>query len=269
MAKLKPYQVAAAALLGGFPPSEVPTAVAVARGESSYNTTASNFCCSGLWQIHRTAHADKIAAVGGVDKLKDPVVNARLAYQIWKAAGGWCTSGRVGQCNPWQAYGVSNATGSWKAKLAEGAQAYAEVQRRQQAGESLQSMAASSASFVNADWDPKCLVPGYAVAHPDECDLGADDLPIIGDMVDAGSAIAGFAKAVVEFGNKIGSWVSDPQNWIRVAEVIGGGLLVALGLRIAFHKQVMGAARQIASVVVPGGKVAGKAGKVLKTAKVT
>ena len=81
-----PRVVAAAALLGGFPPSQVPTAVAVARGESSYNTAASNSCCTGLWQVHRTAHADKIARHGGLAKLTDPVVNATIAHEIWAAA---------------------------------------------------------------------------------------------------------------------------------------------------------------------------------------
>ncbi|WP_433478151.1 hypothetical protein ACQPZP_14620 [Spirillospora sp. CA-142024] len=234
MATLKPYQVAAAALLGGFPASQVPTAVAVARGESSYNTGSENSCCTGLWQVHRTAHADKIARHGGLAKLKDPVVNATIAHEIWAAAGGWCTTGRVGQCNPWQAYGVSNLTGSWKTKLAEGAKAYAEVQRRQQAGETLQSMAGSGG------------VEGIDVPNP--------LAPLQGAM-DAAGAIAGFAKAIVDFANRVGGWIADPQSWIRVAEVIGGTLLFGLGLRIAFNKQVMEIGGQVVRAVVPGGKV--------------
>jgi hypothetical protein len=235
MATLKPYQVAAAALLGGFPPGEVPTAVAVAKGESSYSTTARNSCCSGLWQIHRTAHADKIRSAGGETRLTDPVVNATLAKQIWAAAGGWCTSGRIGQCNPWQAYGV----GAWKAKLTEGAKAYAEVQRRQAAGETLQSMVGGSPAAVPA------ALPGP-----------------IGDVADAGQAIAASGRAVVEFGNRFGRWVSDPDSWVQVAKVIGGGLLIALGLRIAFNTQIMAATKQAISWVVPGGKAAKIAAKV-------
>jgi lysozyme-like protein len=244
MTVLKPYQVAAAALLGGFPANEVPRAVAVAKGESSYNTSARNFCCSGLWQIHRTAHADKIRAAGGEAKLTDPVVNASLAKQIWSAAGGWCTSGRVGQCNPWQAYGVSNGTGSWSAKLAEGAKAYAEVQRRQAAGESLQSMAGSS-SIVNAG-NP--LVPDA-----------------IEGAIDSGQAIAGAAKAMVEFANRTGKWIADPDNWIRVGYVIGGGVLIAVGLRVAFNTQINAMGKQVVSWVVPGGK----ATKLARTGRTT
>lgn len=240
MPTLKPYQVAAAALAGGFPPGEVPTAVAVAKGESSYSTTSSNACCSGLWQIHRKAHADKVAAAGGVEKLKDPVVNARIAHQIWAAAGGWCTSGRIGQCNPWQAYGMNNAGMAWKAKLTEGAKAYAEVQRRQAAGETLQSMAgaSSAAAVVNAS------MPGP-----------------FDDVADAGQAIAASGRSLVEFGNRLGRWVSDPDSWVRVAKVVGGGLLVVAGLRIAFHKQVMAVTKEVASMVLPGGKAANIAAK--------
>jgi hypothetical protein len=231
VATLKPHQVAAAALLGGFPPSQVPTAVAVAKGESSYRTTARNSCCSGLWQIHRTAHADKIAAAGGVEKLTDPVVNARLAHQIWAAAGGWCTTGRIGQCNPWQAYGV----GAWKSKVAEGTRAYAEVQQRQARGESLAAMVGTSA-------DAGAINAGFP--NP------------FGEALDTAQAIAASGRSLVEFGNRIGRWTSDPDSWVRVAKVVGGGMLIVVGLRIAFNTQVMSVVRKAASVVGPGGKVA-------------
>lgn len=239
MATLKAYQVAAAALLGGFPPNEVPRAVAVAKGESSFNTKSSNSCCQGLWQIHRTAHADKIAKFGGVDKLNDPVVNAKIAYQIFKDAGGWCTHGSPPNCNPWQAYGVSNLTGSWKAKLSEGAKAMAEVQTMTSSGKTL-------AEIVNEGLDRSL---GFDL--PD-----VPDVPGLGELMDTAGAIAGFAKAIVEFANKVGGWVSDPHNWIRVAEVVGGGLMVMLGLRVAFNTQVNAVGKQVVQWVVPGGKAA-------------
>ena len=236
MATLNAVQVAAAALMGGFSPNDVPTAVAVAKGESSFNTKASNSCCQGLWQIHRTAHADKIKKYGGVEKLNDPVVNAKIAHEIFQAAGGWCTHGSPPNCNPWQAYGVSNLTGSWKSKLAEGAKAYAEVQTMTSNGKTL-------AEIVNEGLDRSFGVD-------------PDDLPIIGDVIDTGQAIAGLAKGIIDFGNRLGSWISDPQSWIRVAEVVGGGLLVMLGLRIAFNAQVNDIGRTVVSYVKPGGKAA-------------
>lgn len=247
MATLKPYQVAAAALLGGFPPGEVPTAVAVAKGESSYNTTDSNSCCTGLWQVHRTAHADKIAAHGGLSKLTDPVVNATIAREIW--AGNWC-GGRApnGHCAKYEAYGLSNAGMSWQAKLAEGARAYAEVQQRQGRGETLQSMVGSGVQ--NADF--------LGIPTPGDT---------LGGIVDAAGAIASTGQAMIDFGNKLGRWIADPQSWIRVAEVIGGGVLVGIGLRIAFNKQYMAIGKQIVGMVVPAGKAAKIAGTVSSAAK--
>ncbi|WP_301177261.1 transglycosylase SLT domain-containing protein [Actinomadura geliboluensis] len=233
---MKAYQVAAAALMAGFPPNEVPTAVAVAKGESSFNPKASNACCQGLWQIHRKAHADKIAKYGGNDKLNDPLVNAKLAHEIWSAAGGWCTNGRPPNCNPWQAFGVSNATGSWKGKLAEGARGLAEVKNRQNQGDSL-------AEMVNEGLDRSLGV-------------NPDDVPGLGQLMDTAGAITGLTRGLIDFGNRIGAWVSDPHSWIRVAEVIGGTVLFALGLRIAFNTQVMDIGRTVVKYVKPGGKAA-------------
>lgn len=237
MATLKAYQVAAAALLGGFSPNEVPTAVAVARGESSFQTDkcTSQYC--GLWQIGTQVNKDHLHG-----DWKDPVVNARAAKELVSSRG-WC-GGKAsnGHCLNFEAYGLSNAGMSWSAKLKEGAQAYAEVQKRQQAGETLQSMVGTSAT--NAGFDPKDLLPDFGnLPNPG------------GEIADAAGAIVGLAQTIIDFGNRLGSWVSDPQSWIRVAEVIGGGLLVALGLRIAFNKQFMAVVKPVISAFVPGGKV--------------
>lgn len=229
MTTLKPYQVAAAALLGGFSPNEVPTAVAVARGESSFQTDkcTSQYC--GLWQIGTQVNASHLHG-----DWRDPVVNAKAAKEL-VADRGWC-GGRAGNghCQNFEAYGLSNAGMSWQAKLAEGAKAYAEVQKRQQAGETLQSMVGTSGAENTAFPNPLAPLEG---------------------ALDAAGAIAGFAKAIVDFGNRLGGWIADPQSWIRVAEVVGGTLLFGLGLRIAFNRQVMDVGGQIVRTVVPGGKV--------------
>jgi len=159
------------------------------------------------------------------------VVNATIAHEIW--AGDWC-GGRApnGHCRKYEAYGLSNAGMSWSAKLAEGARAYAEVQQRQARGQTLASMVGASA--LNADFP----LP----------------LPDVGDIADAAQAIAGTGQALIDFGNKLGRWIGDSQNWVRVAEVIGGGVLIAVGLRVAFNTQYMTVARQAAGWVMPGGK---------------
>lgn len=225
MATLTAVQVAAAARLGGFPDAEIPTAVAVARGESSFSTTSSNSCCTGLWQINRSAHADKIAAVGGVSKLTDPVVNASLAHQIW--AGNWCGSKTGnGRCTKFEAYGLSNAGKSWAAKLAEGNRAYAELTQQTQAGKTANQILGSASTSTSA------LVPAQNAAFP-----GTGTL----------SNVEHFFGAL-----------TDRNTWIRVAEIIIGAMLINVGLQKAAgvdYKKI------VSLVATRGGSAAKAAGK--------
>lgn len=62
-------------------------------------------------------------------------------------------------------------------------------------------------------------------------DIASNPLDVLSDV--AGAITGGFG-AVVEFVNRIGAWITDPHNWIRVGYVIGGGLLVvAAGAALA------------------------------------
>lgn len=229
MAKLTALQVAAAAMAGGFPAQAIPTAVAVAYGESNFNTTSSNDCCTGLWQVNRNAHSDKIQAEGGVVNLTNPVVNARIANKIY--AGDWC-GGRApnGHCQKYEAYGLNNAGKTWAQKLQIGAEAYAKLQAEIAAGKSA-----------------KDLIPGSPI-------IDLPSIPGASGLADTAGAISAAGKALVELMNRIGRWVGDPQSWIRVAEVIGGGVLVGIGLRITFNTQYMDMTKAVVKAVVPGGK---------------
>lgn len=244
MSKLTALQVAAAAKIAGFPDREIPTAVAVAKGESSYNTDLYNgICCYGLFQIHKRFHESKVVKYGGSwAAYKDPVVNAKVARDIWASEGGWCRGNNPPNCNPYQAWGVSNATGSWSSKMAEGQRAYAELVQQMQAGKTAQQVlgSASSGTVIGADFNlPNPLAP-------------------LQQALDVGSAILNAIRAPVEFANRIGRWISNPDNWVRVAEVAGGGLLLVLGIRIAFNKQFMSVVRGVSGAVLPSGR-AGKA----------
>ena len=94
-------QLASIARQAGFPENEIPTAVAVARAESSGNPRAHNTKppdnSYGLWQVNMYGQLgpDRRKAFGitNNDALFDPAVNARAAYQIWKQQGwkGWST----------------------------------------------------------------------------------------------------------------------------------------------------------------------------------
>lgn len=82
-----PEEVARQAAARYWPASEVDTAVAVAQAESGLDPTVQNASQhSGLWQVNRDAIKGR--------NWRDPVVNAYLAYGIWKEIGwsrGWTT----------------------------------------------------------------------------------------------------------------------------------------------------------------------------------
>jgi lysozyme-like protein len=84
MAILSALQVAAAAKLGGFTDSQLVTAVAVARAESSFNTDAvSGAGDHGLWQINRRSHPQLFSG----ETWKDPVRNAQMAIDVFRRQG--------------------------------------------------------------------------------------------------------------------------------------------------------------------------------------
>lgn len=246
MATLTPMQCAAAAYLGGFRGGTIAAAVAVAKGESNFNTEASNSCCQGLWQIHRTAHADKIAKVGGVGALSKPAVNAKLAYQIY--GGDWCggrTSG--GACKKYEAYGKNDANGSWASKLEVGKKAKRDLDNR------VASIQLHDRLTVGGQIKGPSTFKAACERILDEAgvpsDGGAPEFQAGADIGDAllpdfftFPQIEGFAKALTQ-----------GSTWIRVAEVALGALLITVGI-----VQLTGA-----TSLTPAGKV-GKLAKVLK-----
>lgn len=234
MTVLSANQVAAAAYLGGFRGEEIVQAVAVAYGESSWDTTAKNSCCHGLWQINIQAHPTMKANV------YDPVQNAKYAYSIYKAAGGWCTSGSPSRhtCNPWQAYGNAN----YKAALpkAQAAKAYLD-----------QQIAAAGGSTQAG------IMGG-----------GVED--IIRKILQVSSPISAFTgsvnplsniAALIEAINRAGAWITNPENLLRVFKVIMGGVVITVGTAMLLDKQLSRVAE-----VIPAGKIA-KAATATKAVK--
>lgn len=52
----------------------------------------------------------------------------------------------------------------------------------------------------------------------------------VGEALDDAVSAVSWPSNVVEAVGKAGNWVSDPQNWIKVAYIVGGGILVIAGL---------------------------------------
>lgn len=106
MPNYTPNQIAQLAYQAGFRGADLKTAVAVALAESSGNPLSYNpekaagtrpgGGSYGLWQVYLTAHPE----FRGVN-LYDPLVNAKAAYSVYRAAGNRFT--------PWSTYNQGQA----------------------------------------------------------------------------------------------------------------------------------------------------------------
>lgn len=85
-------------------------------------------------------------------------------------------------------------------------------------------------------------------------------VPGVGTSLDVIETVSKVGNAVVNTGR----WVSNPKNWVRVAYVIGGGMLIYAGVQTIIMPYVAGAAGKVAGVVGPGGKVSKAVGAVKK-----
>lgn len=215
MAALSAEQVAAAAYLGGFRGvNDLVNATAVAFAESSWNPAAANPCCKGLWQINLSAHP------GMSKNVLDPVQNAKYAYQIFRAAGGWCTSGKPPSgCNPWQGYGNSN----YQSKKAESAKAVADL-----IGRIAISGPSAAKSILGNSWN-------------EQINSGASD---------AAKAVLGPAEVLISAFNRMGKWITNPDNLMRIFKVVMGGVIIIVGGAALMDRQIVNVAGGVVSKVV-------------------
>jgi len=232
MAVVKPECAVAYAMIGGWrSQNDIITAVAVAIQESGLNPEAANSCCVGLWQINLKAHNKKAA------DMKNPVANAKAAYDVWKAAGGWCTSGSVAahSCNPWQAYGANQPGRSWQSALQMATKAYGSVIAKGIGADVLSGKGKSDVNEIIGKVGADCIAGDI---------LDTDGLGVPNPLAAAEAFVAAF--------NRMGAWITNPDNLMRIVKV-GTGFAVIL---------VAGAAlmdKEIGSMVVsatPVGKIA-------------
>lgn len=87
-----------------------------------------------------------------------------------------------------------------------------------------------------------------------------DAIPGVGTSLDVIDTVTKVGGAVV----KTASWVSNPKNWLRVAYVIGGGLLIYAGIQTVIMPAVTGTVGKVAGFIGPGGKVSKVAGAAKK-----
>jgi hypothetical protein len=88
------------------------------------------------------------------------------------------------------------------------------------------------------------------------------------DKILPGSPVSA-AETFAQGFNKVGAWVSNSENWVRVGYVAGGAVIVIVGLAMILGNTKAG---QLITGVTPVGKVSklakvAKAGKAAKTVK--
>lgn len=225
MPQVSPECVAGYAAAAGFSGNDLITAVAVARQESSFRTDAANSCCVGLWQINLKAHGVTAA------EMKLPMRNAQVAYKVWKDAGGWCTHGSVAKdnCQPWQAYGQRD----WATALKTGQTAVASI-----IAKGVLSDITSGKSSTDIETTLKAK------------GLTCTGLAVLGESSAGGTGVPNplaSAEAMINAFNRMGAWITNPDNLLRVVKVVLGGFVILVGGAALMDKQVMN--------VVPAGRV--------------
>lgn len=208
---LSPAQIAGVATEAGFPPSALPTAVAVALAESgggntnaldnTSNPSAPNYhtpgegdspeFSEGLFQINVLAHPSYAS-----EDLANPLTNAEAAEQIW-AADGW---------SPWSTY-TQGTYENYLGAATQGAQAPAQVSAAQAAalegagGGTPTSTSATGASTTTAGatwYEPWTW--GSAVSSS-LSQFGSDILDGLATLMFAGAGLGMVVVGVAMLGN--------------------------------------------------------------------
>lgn len=216
MARLSQQQIAMYAQSAGMSNPVLMSAIAMA--ESSGNTRAHNPLgldnSYGLWQINMLGDMGPARrrqfGISRNEELFDPAVNARAAKKILDGQGlkAWSTytNGAYKRYMPNTSGGASQA--NWWDDFKDG-----------------------FGDGFDMGPGPEDLFDGGT-----ENDPGLSDIPGAKEIGDIAKGVGTIAEAVM----KAAQWMAQPKNWVRIAYVVGGGVLVGAGLVIV-AKPVLGA----------------------------
>lgn len=209
MPTLSAETVAGVIAAGGAVPPGTTRAqwVAKAREESSFDPHAvsSTGCCIGLWQINEAAHRDLMPANEDDkrDWLTSPVNNWKMARQVYRIQG-------------WQAWAASG-----------GAPDVTDADRQ----------AAGNPKDVRTD--------GSVIGTALEVGLGTSGIPggaglaaVAGGDIDPLSALGDLVDLLADVANAVTEWITNRDNWVRTAQVVGGGAL-AVGALVLVAKPAL------------------------------
>lgn len=210
-------------------------AVAVALAESSgkirathTNSDSSKSIDRGLWQINSRWHPE----VSEADAFNPPAA-AAAAYRISSGGKSW---------SAWATWG----SGAAAAQMPRATLAAAKV------------LQAPGSVVIDASWwNPLDLLP----------DGAGDALGSVGDALMFPTELVRLAGQITEIWVRGSVWMMNPNNWLRVLEVMAGAGVVVLGVKMLADSGVGGPVGGIArGTVGTVRKVASKTKQVAQTA---
>lgn len=269
-------QIAVVARKAGWTGEDLVKAVAVALSESSGRYWVVNSIgCVGLWQINVSVHV-KSHPTWTTAAMKDPDRNAAAARVLWKDRG-W---------KPWEAY----TNGMYLAQMGRARLGVAGA-GDSGAGTSADTVStgggSGSGTVDQASWEavsgsadqvlleslipqlPSLIGPLYRFfngAGGDALGDAAGSLNPLGPLAVMGKAFLAISVMTV----RASAWMADPRNWLRVVEVIGGGVALFIGLKMlagtGVGGPVAGAVRSTANTASKAVKSVKKAGQTVAAA---
>jgi hypothetical protein len=199
----------------------------VAMAESSGDARQVNSIqCVGLLQINQPVFIDQHPS-WTIEYLQDPMNNLRVGLTIFQQAGNqfdgpWADSKTKG-----------GIPGGWGPHVTGGS-----------TGTGTGSSGGDAAQVAD---DPCKYIKGPAHKH---CvgslpDPGTYPDPSGGGIWDTAAEIGRLAQTVAKAGN----WLADPANWVRIAYVVGGGILAVTAIDVIIRPAVSGASGQLGRTV--------------------
>lgn len=261
-------EVVASVALGGWPESLWAKATAVISAESGRQTNVYNTYLDGhygLMQIGKAQHPELFSS-GDPNAWVNPVNNCKSGYGIYQSQGWGAWEGETNGRYTSSMLQATAAVNSVKSHIAKG----------QLAPKALPSAGphdrqAVLESYLHQKGDAIIEMLGIIALGNGANSLGnsiADAGSKTGDVTVAAGAAAAASAADIQSNSLLGAvemmigagrWMADPHNWVRVAQVVAGGMLLVAGISIV--------ARPIAGPIagaLPSGKVMKMVGKVAK-----
>lgn len=261
-------EVVASLGLAGWPENLWAKAAAVISAESGRVTNIYNTYLDGhfgLMQLGKKQHPELFAS-GDPNAWVNPVNNCKSGYGIYQSEGWGAWEGETNGRYTSSLIQATAAVNSVKSHIAHGRLAPKAIQvsgpqGRQQVLE----------SYLHQKGDAIIETLGI-IALSEGANSVVNSLAGAGSKtgsvtVSTGAAVAQSAADIqsnsilgaVEMMIGAGRWMADPHNWMRVAQVVAGGMLLVAGISIV--------ARPIAGPIagaLPSGKIMKMVGKVAK-----